>query len=54
MHKSEPKTNPTLTKHASKVYEPKRRSLGPIWVLAPLESNYEVDSTSYYKKLIEL
>ena len=46
MHKSEPIANLTLITHVNKVYELKART---IEVLAPLESNYEVNSTSYYR-----
>ena len=54
MHKSEPKANPTLITYANKVYELKARTTKTIGVLAPLESNSEVDSTSHYKESIEL
>ena len=33
---------------------PERGPLGPIGVVAPLKSNSKVDSTTYYKVLIEL
>ena len=54
MHKSEPKANPTLITYANKVYELKARTTKTIGVLAPLESNSEVVSTSHYKESIEL
>ena len=54
MHKSEPKTSPTLITRANKVYELMWGLLEPIGVLAPLESNSEVDSTSHYRVSNEL
>ena len=55
MHKNEPRANLTLITHAIKVYELKVRTIKTHKaVLAPLKSNFEVDSTSYYKESIEL
>ena len=54
MHKNEPKANLTLITHANKVYELKEGPLGLIGILAPLESNSEVDSKSYYRESIEI
>ena len=54
MHKSEPRANPTLITHANKVYELRAGPLGPIGILAFLESNSKVDSTSHYKESIKL
>ena len=54
MHKSEPGANLTLITHANKVYKLEWQPLGPIGVLTPLKSNFEVDSTSHYRELTEL
>ena len=32
----------------------KQGPLGPIGILAPLESNFKVDSTSHYRESVEL
>ena len=50
MYKSEPKSNLTLITCANKVYEFKVGTIRPIGVLAPLESNFKVDLTSYYRE----
>ena len=47
MHKSEPRDNSTFIIHANKVYELRAGTIGTYRVLAPSESNYEVDSVSY-------
>ena len=54
MHKSELRTHPTLINHAIKEFELKKGPLGSIGVLTPLESNFEIDSTSHYKESIAL
>ena len=54
MQKSEPRVNLTLIIRANKVYELKAGTIGTIEVLAPLESNSKVDSTSHYRKSTKL
>ena len=54
MYNSEPRVILTLITHANKVFELEWEPLGPIGVLDPLESNFEVDSTSHYNKLAKL
>ena len=43
MHKSKPRVNPTFINHVIKVYELEQGPLGPIGVLVPSKSNFEVD-----------
>ena len=50
MHKSEPRANVILITHANKDLTSKQRLIGPKGVLSPSKSNYEINSTSYYKE----
>ena len=54
MYNSEPRVILTLITHANKVFELEWEPLGPIGVLAPSDSNSEVDSTSHYQELAKL
>ena len=50
MHKSEPRVNSTLITMPKRYISSEQGPLGSIRVLTPSGSNYEVDSTSYYKE----
>ena len=50
MHKSELRVNPTFLNHVIMYLSSKWAPLEPIGVLAPSESNYEVDSTSHHRE----
>ena len=54
MQKSEPKANPTFITCTTRYVSSERGPLRLIEVLAPLESNFEVDPISHYRKSIEL
>ena len=54
MHKSELKIHPVLISHANKEDKLRAGTNGPIWVMAPLESNFEIDSTSHYRDSMAL
>ena len=54
MHKSEPRANLTLITVSTRYISSKWGPLGLIGVLNPSESNFEVDSTFYYRESIEL
>ena len=51
MHKNKPRANPTLINVLSWYMSSKWGPLGPIRVLALLESNFEVNLTFYLKKI---
>ena len=49
---SEPRASPTFINATIMVFELKAWTIRAIEVLAPLESNSEIDSTSYYRELV--